>query len=817
MNQRFILPSLICLLAVSCTVQELEIQTPSPIKEVAEDDVFFASLESYSTSDTKVYIDENIQMHWDAEDKLSIFNLNTLNQPYQFSGETGDVSGYFTRVSEPVETEDNLDYICAVYPYRESTTISDSGVLTLTLPAEQTYKAGSFGLEANTMVSTTDGHFLKFKNVGGYLALKFYGSDVSVSSIRLDGNLGEPLSGEATLTPGIGTNPNISMASTAGTSITLTCETPVQLGADGDHPTIFWLVVPPTTFTEGFRLTVTTPDGDIFFKETTKNLTISRNDVLRISPIEVTISSEGYGLNDMSPVDENINYKTDVDETSRTVTVTMPTVTNFSDMQFNYVITGDAVMMDGKVVNNETLVSQNAILTVRSGNHGKNYTLVARNTGLPVVRISTNGFTREDIEGDETHENWRGTNKDRPGETAHIRIETADGDLDLDIDTEIKGRGNATWTYDKRPYALKLNKKKKVLGMQDHKRWILLANWKDRTLLRNDAAFWLSKKSGLPYTVNGYFVELEFNGEHRGNYYLCEQIKIDPNRVNINEFKSTDITGGYLMEIDNNYDEQYKFISGFYGSSSNPSGLKYMFKEPDENLPDEAFNYMKTYIQNMETLIKRIRRYQDYGYREYLDMDSAIWFMFVNELTGNGDFFNTDSNNTSSQWYGPHSTYLYKDRDVQNEDGTTTVSKLFMGPVWDFDYKTFISTLTTTSWNGSTSSENRIKWVGANNSNYYYYYLCKDPEFRSRMLSLWSEYKEVITPAAFSKYIDDMADYIRLSEEFNTRMWGYTNTSQDQGQNGDNLFSFQEAVNLMKQAFSNKRTFIDNNIESLNQ
>ena len=210
MKKRYFLPSLICLLAVSCTVQELDIQAPSPIKKVAEDDVFFASLESYSTPDTKVFIDENVKMHWDAEDKLSIFNLNTQNQPYQFSGETGDVSGYFTRVSEPVKTEDNLNYICAVYPYRESTTISDSGVLTLTLPAVQTYKAGSFGLEANTMVSTTDGHFLKFKNVGGYLALKFYGSGVSVSSIRLDGNLGEPLSGEATLTPSIGANPIIS-------------------------------------------------------------------------------------------------------------------------------------------------------------------------------------------------------------------------------------------------------------------------------------------------------------------------------------------------------------------------------------------------------------------------------------------------------------------------------------------------------------------------------------------------------------------------------------------------------------------------------
>ena len=799
MKKRTVLYSLICLLTVSCTFRELDVQVPSTMKEAIEDDVFYASFESYSTPDTKVYIDENIQMRWDANDQLSIFNFNTLNQPYQFSGETGDVSGYFTRASGPIESEDNLDIICAVYPYRESTTISDSGVLTLTLPAEQIYKAGSFGTEANTMVSTTDGHFLKFKNISGYLALKFYGAGVSVSSIRLDGNLGEPLSGEATLTPGIGTNPIVSMASTAGTSITLTCETPVQLGANRDNPTIFWLVVPPTAFTEGFRLTVTTPNGDVFFKETTKNLTIARNDVLRISPIEVTLSSEGYGLNDMSPVSENTNYKTVVDETEHTVTVTMPTVTNFSDMQFNYDFDGDAVMMDGKDVNNETLLSQNAILTVRSGNHGKNYTLIARNTGLPVVRITTIGFSREDIEDDETHENWRGTNKDRPNETAHIIIEKANGKEALSIDTEIKGRGNASWTYDKRPYALKLNKKKSVLGMSESKRWILLANWKDRTLLRNDAAFWLSKKSGLPYTVDGEFVELEFNGEYRGNYYLCEQIKIESGRVAINEFSASDITGGYLMEIDNNYDETYKFLSGFYKSGSGwnaeVKGLKYMFKDPDENLPDEAFNYMVQYIQEMETLIKKIPN-GDNGYKDYIDIDSAIWFMFVNELTGNGDFFNTDGN-VGSTWYGPHSTYLYKDRDLA--DGTR--SKLFMGPVWDFDYLTFYDK------SGKPSRSN--KWVGVAESNYYYYYFTQDPAFRSRAYELWSAYKPIIESDMLT-YIDDMKDYLTLSEEFNSDIWGWNGT--DQGQNGDNGDSFTSAVSKMKSAFTTKLNFMDGKI-----
>lgn len=85
------------------------------------------------------------------------------------------------------------------------------------------------------------------------------------------------------------------------------------------------------------------------------------------------------------------------------------------------------------------------------------------------------------------------------------------------------------------------------------------------------------------------------------------------------------------------------------------------------------------------------------------------------------------------------------------------------------------------------------------------------------MLSLWNQYKEIITPEAFNEYIDQMANYLRLSEEFNTRMWGNNNTSQDQAQNGDNTKTFQEAVDLMKHAFEEKRQFMDDNLPTLNQ
>lgn len=295
MKKGIFLPSLIGLLALSCTVQEIETQN-HPYEPAPGDDVFYASLAP--ESDTKVHvdkIDEQIKTLWDENDQISIFNKNTVNQQYEFMGETGDNAGYFKRVSEEAVAAGNGSYVCAVYPFSQATSL-DEGVLTLTLPKKQTYREGSYGLEANTMVSTTDGknNLLRFKNVGGYLVLKFYGTQmvdgeekaITIKSIKLEGRNGELLSGEAIMTPAIGELPIIEMAETAGTSITLDANK-VKLGKNAGKATEFWMVVPPTVFSEGFLLTVTDKDNKVFTKETDQRLVIERNGVLRIAPIEV--------------------------------------------------------------------------------------------------------------------------------------------------------------------------------------------------------------------------------------------------------------------------------------------------------------------------------------------------------------------------------------------------------------------------------------------------------------------------------------------------------------------------------------------------
>ena len=174
-------------------------------------------------------------------------------------------------------------------------------------------------------------------------------------------------------------------------------------------------------------------------------------------------------------------------------------------------------------------------------------------TGLPLVSITT-------------PDNSEITSKEEWLEDATISISGAKNESwnFEPVKTSIHGRGNSTWVQPKKPYALKLDKKQKILGMQKHKRWVLIANYLDNSFIRNSMAFYLIGLFGLDYTVKGEFVDLVLNCEYKGLYWLGEAIKIDENRININDGNNT-MTNiddkDYLIEMDVYYDEPAKFKS----------------------------------------------------------------------------------------------------------------------------------------------------------------------------------------------------------------------------------------------------------------
>ena len=286
--------SLLCILAllVGCyNIDEQLINEPIP----SEGRIFTASFEQ---NDTRTYVEEGNLLRWNAGDQITIFDSNTLNQQYRFDGETGDNGGTFSKVSNSFGTGNDLNCHYAVYPYNKDIKITETGVITANLPAEQSYAENSFGLGANTMVAVTkdvDDTFLKFKNVGGYLKLQLYGDNVTVKSITLTGNNNKKIAGKVTITPAYGQSPSIVMSDDATTGITLDCGEGIKIGTTEETATAFWIVVPPTTFEEGFEVTITDINGVAFTKSTSNIIVVERNIIKPMAAFEVEIEEPENG------------------------------------------------------------------------------------------------------------------------------------------------------------------------------------------------------------------------------------------------------------------------------------------------------------------------------------------------------------------------------------------------------------------------------------------------------------------------------------------------------------------------------------------
>ena len=287
MKRHLLYGFLFALVAAGCYQEELSVTAQTDCEGMT----YTASFED---NETRTYVEDGVLLRWTAGDQISLFDGNTLNRQYKFDGETGDNSGTFSIVDAPYGSGNDLTANYAVYPYASGVKISESGVITAALPAEQTYAENSFGPGANTMVAVTKDKtdtFLRFKNVCGYLKLQLYGENVTVKSITLTGNNSEKVAGAAAITPSYSGTPTVIMAEDATGTITLDCGEGVRIGTTSETATAFWIVVPPTTFDEGFEVTITGTDGDSFTKSTSKKISIERNVVKPMAAFEVEIET----------------------------------------------------------------------------------------------------------------------------------------------------------------------------------------------------------------------------------------------------------------------------------------------------------------------------------------------------------------------------------------------------------------------------------------------------------------------------------------------------------------------------------------------
>ena len=482
---------------------------------------------------------------------------------------------------------------------------------------------------------------------------------------------------------------------------------------------------------------------------------------------------------------------------------------------------GTTVKIDGMEQTSgvsEVDFSKPVLYTLSNGEETRTFTVVVTNSGLPVVVLTQSGGGSESWE--EAGINVRSKDADWV-ETDTMAVYNADGSVDMEEALcGIRLRGNSTQKFPKKPFAIKLVDKAPVLGMPKHKRWVLLANWMDRTMLRNAVAFEVAHQTenaytdGLGWNPHGYSVEVVMDGRHVGNYYLCEQIKIDGDRVDIKDCIE-DIIGdgntnptmadcGYLLEFDDNYDEVDKFRTG--------RGLPCMFKDEVSKYSSDIYNQVKARIEAVESNLEAGN--YEAAYND-LDINSVIDYFFVQELTFNDEYKH------------PKSVYMLIDG----------VGKLTAGPVWDFDWQTFINydkvQAMNSKYGGTYSCRNTNEWLYGksrlaekpwwpgsdydyvNDQPYMWYpLLFKDANFRAKVQERWAViYPQLLNVVA---KIDEFAALNKVSEQFNYAMWPLVGLKNSVGSafNGDEDMSFDEAIATMKQAYTERLEWMNSSITS---
>ena len=302
MKKFAILAAVVALIGCAQNEEGLDNITNTPEKSQTE---FYASMPE---CDTRTYVEDNKYLRWNLGDEITIFASNSYNGHWQFAGEDGANSGKFNEIEEGgfvTGTPLDLTANYAIYPYDENITITEAGVVSLTLPAVQEYNhayANSFGEGANTMMAVTENtsdNFLAFKNLCGYLKLKFYGEDVTVKSITVKGNNDEKIAGKATVAMEYGGEPTITMDNDATDTITIDCGEGVALSNDATNPNIFWVVIPETTFEGGITIEVTDINDQTFSKQTTNTVPIVNNLIQPMAALGVEVVPAGPANNEI--------------------------------------------------------------------------------------------------------------------------------------------------------------------------------------------------------------------------------------------------------------------------------------------------------------------------------------------------------------------------------------------------------------------------------------------------------------------------------------------------------------------------------------
>ena len=370
-------------------------------------------------------------------------------------------------------------------------------------------------------------------------------------------------------------------------------------------------------------------------------------------------------------------------------------------------------------------------LTARDGSK---YNVTVLQSGLPSVSITLNGTDLATV-----HAN--GKDAKYSGNTVVITDESGNVNV-TDKKMQFKGRGNTTWDIpEKRGYQIKLDKKQSVLGMAKAKKWVLLANAFDDSMIRNQIAFYMAENLNMAFTPDARNVDLWINGEYRGLYTIGEKVEIDSSRVNLAD------PYGVIAELDSFFYRQEAYW--FY---DDPMARYFALQEAvDEDTEGVAAAGMEMFHSKLDQFCRYLNstpasQVTLSGLGRYIDVDSFVKWYLVHEYTSN-----VEANGTSWFWY---------------MDGSNDV--IHVGPIWDFD-----------SCLGNYTNYSSTSLMFFRQNIWIYTKLFQIPAFVSRFNSMFAENRGMIS--GLGRFASDLGASLNYAAQLNYIRWKYLGQKNPKG------------------------------------
>ena len=305
-------------------------------------------------------------------------------------------------------------------------------------------------------------------------------------------------------------------------------------------------------------------------------------------------------------------------------------------------------------------------------------------------------------------------------------------------EAQVKIRGNSTSALNKKSYTFKFTKKVDVLGMGKAKKWAVVANMFDPTLLRNQIAFDIADNFGLEYTSRHRIVEVWMDDSFRGCYLLAEPIQEGKTRVDI-DIESNGGKKDFLIEREYNHIDAGKVYF-------KTNGIRFVCGDPEEP-DDEQLAYIQSTMDGIIDILKNGTRAE---IEAAIDVPSFAKYYLLNEFVKDVDF------DYSSVFF------YYKD------------GRLYAGPAWDYDLSM-----------GNEDPENSANAAAANrtdgifcNNMHLYKWLCTRDWFFDAVYRVYAENSAYLDAVgAEGGMIDTLYSTYQapIDRNFTVARWGFTN------------------------------------------